>query len=100
MTTTLPAVEPQQASPDEPAITSRELQHEPLEELDVRGFDPTQGREVGSDPYDDPTQGRRIASRAYDDPTQGRRIGSHPYDDPTQGRRIGSHPYDDPTRAG
>jgi hypothetical protein len=33
------------------------------------------------------------------DPTQGRKIGSDPYDDPTQGRKIGSHPYDDPTRA-
>lgn len=33
------------------------------------------------------------------DPTQGRKIGSHPYDDPTQGRKIGSEPYDDPTRA-
>jgi hypothetical protein len=32
------------------------------------------------------------------DPTQGRQIGSHPYDDPTQGRKIGSDPYDDPTR--
>lgn len=34
------------------------------------------------------------------DPTQGRQIGSYPYDDPTQGRKIGSDPYDDPTRAG
>lgn len=51
----------------------------------ARSFDPTQGRRIGSDPYDDPTQGRQI--------------GSHPYDDPTQGRQIGSHPYDDPTRA-
>jgi carbonic anhydrase len=34
------------------------------------------------------------------DPTQGRKIGSDPYDDPTQGRKIGSDPYDDPTRAG
>ena len=34
------------------------------------------------------------------DPTQGRQIGSDPYDDPTHGRKIGSDPYDDPTRAG
>ena len=34
-----------------------------------------------------------------DDPTQGRQIGSDPYDDPTQGRKIGSDPYDDPTRS-
>jgi carbonic anhydrase len=33
------------------------------------------------------------------DPTQGRKIGSDPYDDPTQGRKLGSDPYDDPTRA-
>jgi hypothetical protein len=33
------------------------------------------------------------------DPTQGRTIGSSPYDDPTQGRKLGSDPYDDPTRA-
>jgi hypothetical protein len=32
------------------------------------------------------------------DPTQGRKIGSDPYDDPTQGQKIGSDPYDDPTR--
>jgi hypothetical protein len=38
------------------------------------------------------------APRSFD-PTQGRRIGSGPYDDPTQGRRIGSDPYDDPTQA-
>jgi hypothetical protein len=33
------------------------------------------------------------------DPTQGRKLGSDPYDDPTQGRKLGSDPYDDPTRA-
>jgi hypothetical protein len=35
-------------------------------------FDPTQGRKIGSDPYDDPTQGRKIGSDPYDDPTRGR----------------------------
>lgn len=60
---------------------------------------PTQGRKIGSDPYDDPTQGRRIGSESYDDPTQGRKSGSEPYDDPTQGRKSGSDPYGDPTRA-
>jgi hypothetical protein len=55
------------------------------EEADAESFDPTQGRKIGSDPYDDPTQGVRT--------------GSHPYDDLTQGRKIGSDPYDDPTRA-
>jgi hypothetical protein len=33
------------------------------------------------------------------DPTQGRKIGTDPYDDPAQGRKIGSEPCDDPTRA-
>jgi hypothetical protein len=42
---------------------------------------------------------REQLASSYFDPTQGRQIGSDPYDDPTQGRRIGSHPYDDPTRA-
>ncbi len=83
------------------------------EEPDAHSLDPTQGRRVGSDPYDDPTQGRKIGSDPYDDPTQGRTIGSDrdddptqgrqagsdPYADPTQGRKIGSDPYDDPTRA-
>jgi hypothetical protein len=62
-------------------------------------FDPTQGRTIGSGPYDDPTQGRKLGSDPYDDPTQGRKLGSDPYDDPTQGRKLGSDPYDDPTRA-
>ena len=63
------------------------------------GFDPTEGRKLGSDPYDDPTQGRKLGSDPYDDPTQGRKLGSDPYDDPTQGRKLGSDPYDDPTTA-
>ena len=60
--------------------------------------DPTQGRQIGSDPYDDTTQGRKIGADPYDDPTQGRKIGADPYDDPTQGQKLGSDPYDDPTR--
>jgi hypothetical protein len=31
-------------------------------EPDARFFDPTQGRKLGSDPYDDPTQGRKLGS--------------------------------------
>ena len=45
----------------------------------------------------DPT--REQSARYSLDPTQGRRIGSGPYDDVTQGRRIGSNAYDDPTLA-
>ena len=41
-------------------------------EPDAHSFDPTQGRTVGSDPYDDPTQGRKIGSDPYDDPTRAR----------------------------
>jgi hypothetical protein len=36
------------------------------------GFDPTQGRQRGADPYDDPTQGRKVGSDPYDDPTRAR----------------------------
>jgi hypothetical protein len=39
-------------------------------EPDMRSFDPTQGRKIGSDPYDDPTQGRKIGSDPDDDPTE------------------------------
>lgn len=42
-------------------------------EPDTQSFDPTQGRQIGSYPYDDPTQGRQIGSGPDDDPTQGRR---------------------------
>ena len=40
--------------------------------IKVRSLDPTQGRKLGSEPYDDPTQGRKIGSDPYDDPTRGR----------------------------
>jgi hypothetical protein len=65
---------------------------------DARPFDPTQGRKIGSEPYDDPTQGRQIGSDPSDDPTQGRKVGADAYDDPTQGRKIGADPHDDPTQ--
>ena len=68
------------------------------EAIDARSLDPTQGRKIGSEPYDDPTQGRLIGSDPYDDPIQGRQVGADPYDDPTQGQTLGSDPYDDPTR--
>jgi hypothetical protein len=97
-TSTLPDLEPEQAPAYEPAIASRKLPHEPVEELDPRHFDPTQGQKIGLEPYDDPTQGLRIGSHAYDDPTQGLQIASRPYDDATQGRELGSQPWEDPTR--
>jgi hypothetical protein len=74
------------------------LPDEARQAIDARWLDATQGRKIGSDPYDDPTQGRQIGSDSYDDATQGRKLGADPYDDPTQGQKIGSDPYDDPTR--
>lgn len=64
-------------APDIP-VTTREDRAE--------GFDSTEGRSLGSDPYRDPTQGRKLGSDPYDDPTQGRKLGSDPYDDPTRVR--------------
>src|SRR5271169_1628792 len=99
MTTTVaPDLKPEHPERDErPTLVPAPADATP-QQPDVRSFDPTQGRKVGSDPYDDPTQGRKVGSEPYDDPTQGRKIGSEPYDDPTQGRKIGSEPYDDPTQ--
>jgi carbonic anhydrase len=57
-------------------------------------FDPTQGRTLGSEPYDDPTQGRKLGSDPYDDPTQGRKLGSDPYDDSTQGHKLGADRFE------
>jgi hypothetical protein len=64
-------------APDVPATTREDL---------ADGFDSTEGRRLGSDPYHDPTQGRKLGSDPYDDPTQGRKLGSDPYDDPTRVR--------------
>ena len=113
MTTAVaPDRESHHSEDQQPTTPGRDGADKAGQELDTRSFDPTQGRTIGSDPYDDPTQGRRSARTLrrsdpgthdrldpYDDPTQGRTIGSNPYDDPTQGRKIGSNPYDDPTRA-
>jgi hypothetical protein len=68
------------------------------EATNARPLDPTQGRKIGSEPYDDPTQGRQIGSDPYDDPTRGRKVGADPYEDPTQGRKVAADPYDDPTQ--
>jgi hypothetical protein len=48
------------------------LPHRVREAIDARWLDATQGRKIGSDPYDDATQGRQIGSDPYDDPTRGR----------------------------
>ena len=100
MTTVVaPDRESDQSEPERPITRGRDLADTGRQEPAPRSFDPTQGRKIGTGPYDDPTQGRKNGADSYDDPTQGRKNGSDPYDDPTQGRKNGSDPYDDPTRA-
>ncbi len=45
--------------------------------------DPTQGIEVGEEPYEDPTQGVESGAGAHEDPTEGSEVGSRPGEDPT-----------------
>ncbi|HUA45193.1 MAG TPA: hypothetical protein VMA77_08205 [Solirubrobacteraceae bacterium] len=45
--------------------------------------DPTQGVEVGEQPYEDPTQGDEVGEGSYEDSTQGQELGSSPGEDPT-----------------
>jgi hypothetical protein len=71
--------------------------------------DPTQGIEhgaaAGEDPLGagaggstaDPTQGSEVGEQPYDDPTQGIEIGEAPHEDPTQGEELGSRPGEDPS---
>ena len=93
MTTTIaPELKPDGFESEEWPTLDRGPANTTRKQPDAHSFDPTQGRQIGSNPYDDPTQGRQIGSNPYDDPTQGRQIGSNPYDDPTQGRQIGSNP--------
>ena len=102
MTTSIaPDLKPDDSESEERSIPAlvRDLAGTTREEPDAHSYDATQGRQIGSQPYDDATQGRQIGSDPYDDPTQGRQIGSDPYDDATQGRQIGSTPHDDATRA-
>ena len=96
--TVAPDLKPDHSEEQEGPTVDLVPAHTRREDHDARSFDPTQGRQIGSSPYDDPTQGQ-IGSNPYDDPTQGRQIGSNPYDDPTQGQQIGSNPYEDPTQA-
>ena len=74
MTTTVaPDLKPDHTESEERSTVDRDPAHTTREELDSHPFDPTQGRKIGSDPYDDPTQGRKIGSDPYDDPTRARR---------------------------
>jgi hypothetical protein len=73
MTTTLASnLKPDHSEHEEWPVLDRDPAHATREELDTHSFDPTQGRKIGSEPYDDPTQGRKIGSDPYDDPTRGR----------------------------
>jgi carbonic anhydrase len=55
-----------------PATLGRAPNYATREELAAHSFDPTQGRKLGSEPYDDPTQGGKLGSDPYDDPTRAR----------------------------
>lgn len=73
MTTAVaPDRESHHSEDQQPTTPGRDGADKAGEELDTRSFDPTQGRTIGSDPYDDPTQGRKIGSNRYDDPTRAR----------------------------
>jgi hypothetical protein len=53
MTTTIaPDLKPDHSEREERPIVDRDPAHATLEELDTHFFDPTQGRKIGSDPYD------------------------------------------------
>lgn len=73
MTTAVaPDRESHHSEDQQPTTPGRDGADKAGQELDTRSFDPTQGRTIGSDPYDDPTQGRKIGSHPYDDPTRAR----------------------------
>jgi hypothetical protein len=78
---------PDHSDTKRPTTRGRDLVDAALREPDLRSFDPTQGRKIGSGPYDDPAQGRTIGSGPYDDPAQGVRTGADPYEDATRARQ-------------
>jgi hypothetical protein len=67
-----PGIESGHSESEEWPILDREPADTTREELQAHSFDPTQGRKIGSGPYDDPSQGRKIGSDPYDDPTRAR----------------------------
>ncbi len=70
MTTTIaPDLKPDHTESEQWPTLGRDPTHATREEFDPHSFDPTQGRKIGSDPYDDPTQGRKLGSGPDDDPT-------------------------------
>ena len=73
MTTTVaPDLKPEHPESEQRPTLVRALADTTPQQSNMRSFDPTQGRKIGSDPYDDPTQRRKIGSDPYDDPTRAR----------------------------
>ena len=75
------------------AAVARDLEsrHQGSERRPTLGLVPAVANHEGSGHHRiDATQGRQIGSEPYDDATQGRQIGSEPDEDATQGRQIGS----------
>jgi hypothetical protein len=71
MTTTAGSdAKPDHAEHEEWPLDGRDVAHTIGEKPDTHSFDPTQGRKIGSEPYDDPTQGHTIGSHPQDDPTR------------------------------
>jgi hypothetical protein len=76
----------QASSREEHIVAANEDQPRASKIRNGESEDPTQGREVGAEPYEDPTQGREVGAEPNEDPTQGREVGAEPNEDPTQGR--------------
>jgi len=73
MTTTIaPELEPEPAETEERQTPEPHVADPVREEPGAHAFDATQGRQIGSEPYDDATQGRQIGSEPYDDATRAR----------------------------
>jgi hypothetical protein len=62
-TATAPKLAPGQESDQRPGL---DLHVAPARQEPI---DATQGRQIGSDPYDDASQGRQLGSRPHDDAT-------------------------------
>ena len=71
-TTTAPELKPDHLESEEWSTPDRGSTDTRSEEPASHSRDATQGRQLGSHPYDDATQGRQIGSDPYDDATQGR----------------------------
>jgi hypothetical protein len=60
MTSTIaPELKPDHTESEEWPTLGRAPTHTTHEKFDADSFDPTQGRKIGSDPYDDPTHARK-----------------------------------------